>query len=404
MLDFLQELIRQQIESLNDQVRFVFIQPAYTAQNTLLTMFLNEPNCVYAAMHGEFIGLVELQQNLDRALAQQIPSAEWSDIRILLINDTDLIQDSALETVLERLLPHKDLRVLLLGRGIPEFVFTNTALQPHLHVIPHEPALMFPDYMTGRSDKTLLEVRALGRGHVLLKGKPVTNWDGELPHDLFFFLVDRGMTTRAQIFETFWPDLPPNEATNVFHVTKRKINEVLGVDLTQYTGGFYRIAPEIELMYDVSLFTEMLQGAAVEQKAASQKLLSHAIWLYRGEFLGSVQSPTLAWAQRRRTELSQQYGEALMQYGKMLEAAGDSHAALGLYIRSSAYNPQREDLAGLIMGLYRDMGMHADALATYDRIEKNIADTLGISPAQWLQDMAANIRTQAKTVSTPITK
>lgn len=400
MLDFLQELIRQQIESLNDEVRFVFVQPAYTAQHALLTLFLNERNSVYANVQDENVGLEALQQILDEALL----GSAWSDTRILIINDTDHIQDLALETVLTGFLQFVDLRVLLLGRSIPEFVLTNKVIQPHIAVFPQEPSLMFPDYTVERGSNTLLEVRALGRGHVLLNGKPITDWDGELPHDLFFFLVDKGMTTRAQIFETFWPDLPPNEATNVFHVTKRKINEVLGVDLTQYTGGFYRIAPEIELMYDVSLFSEMLQQSAVEQKSASQDLLRRAIWLYRGEFLGSVQSPTLAWAQRRRSELAQQYGEALMQYAKIIEAAGDARAALGLYIRASAYNRQREDLAGLIMSLYRDLGMHQSALDTYDRIEKDIADTLSISPAQWLQDLAANIRTAAKTVGTPISK
>lgn len=93
-----------------------------------------------------------------------------------------------------------------------------------------------------------------------------------------------------------------------------------------------------------------------------------------------------------------------MQYAKILEAAGDARTALGLYIGASAYNRQREDLAGLIMGLYRDLGMHQSALDTYARIEKDIADTLSISPAQWLQDLAANIRTTAKIVGTPISK
>ena len=40
------------------------------------------------------------------------------------------------------------------------------------------------------------------------------------------------MVTRDEIFETFWPGLPTKEATNVFHVTKRKISERLGYELT----------------------------------------------------------------------------------------------------------------------------------------------------------------------------
>ncbi|MCA0453236.1 MAG: bacterial transcriptional activator domain-containing protein [Chloroflexi bacterium] len=403
MLDFLQELIRQQIESLSDTVRFVFIQPAYNAQSPLLKLFLNEPKSIYVSFAADVVGLEALQEGLNLALAEQLPASQWSDIRILIIDQIDLIQDEALETVLSDLVQYPNLRVLMLGRAIPAFVTGDTSLRSYIQVIPHESTLMFADYMAVKGGNVLLEVRALGRGHVLLNGKPITDWDGELPHDLFFFLVDKGMTTRDQIFETFWPDLPQNEATNVFHVTKRKINEVLGVDLTQYAAGFYRIAPEIDLLYDVSLFTGMLQQAAVESKAAAQKFLKHAIWLYRGEFLGSAQSPTLAWADRRRVELGQQYGEALMQQGRIFDAAGKQPEALGYYIRASVYNRQREDLAGLIMGIYRDLGMPHDALATYERVEKEIANTLGISPAQWLQDLAVNIRTTAK-IETPAPK
>ena len=42
--------------------------------------------------------------------------------------------------------------------------------------------------------------------------------------------------TRADIFKEFWPGLPIKSATNVFHVTKRKIGERLGCDLTSYAG------------------------------------------------------------------------------------------------------------------------------------------------------------------------
>ena len=41
------------------------------------------------------------------------------------------------------------------------------------------------------------------------------------------------MATRDDIFNTFWPSLSIKEATNVFHVTKRKVNEILGFE-TRY--------------------------------------------------------------------------------------------------------------------------------------------------------------------------
>lgn len=64
--------------------------------------------------------------------------------------------------------------------------------------------------------KPQLEVYSFGRGYVLVNGEPITNWDGALPRNLFFYFIDNPLLTRDQIFETFWPDLPIKEATNVF--------------------------------------------------------------------------------------------------------------------------------------------------------------------------------------------
>lgn len=404
MLDFLHELIRQQIEAFTEGIRFVFVQPAYVPQHELLLMFLKEPNCLYVRLEGHNIDDVILDQTVQQSLGEQFPNGKWENVRILILDECDRAQDQALETLLSSLMPIESLRILLLSRNIPDFVLNNTRLHPYIAVVPNDATLMFPDYTVKQSRSNLLEVRALGRGHVLLNGKPVTDWDGELPHDLFFFLVDKGMTTRAQIFETFWPDLPLHEATNVFHVTKRKINEVLGIDLTQYAGGFYRIRSDIDLSYDVSLFGEMIQRSAVEQTQTSQWLLMRAIWLYKGDFLSSIQAQGQLWVSQRRHELNQQYSDALFAQAKLLEKSGDISAALGLYIRASTINRQREDLAGTIMRLYRDLGMYQDALDTYNRIETDILESVGISPARWLQDLAANIATQAKTAPSHITK
>ncbi len=397
MVDFLYELIRQQIALLDSSIKFVFIQPAYLPQHTVLEMFLQEPACMYVHVDGTDLHYSALQQVLETSFNEQFPNSKWSDVRLLILDESDRVQLDSLERLLTDLLPLANLRVLLLSRLIPDFVRTNDAIRSQTSIVPIDTSLMFPDYIASANEKKLLEVRALGGGHVLLNGRPVTEWDGELPRNLFFYLIDKGMATRSQIFDIFWPGLSAHEATNVFHVTKRKINEILGLDLTQYSGGFYRIASGINLIYDVSLFKDLIQRSAIETKIAAQDLLTRAIWLYKGDFLIGIDAQTNPWVQNRRHELSQLYGESLFTQGKLAEQAGNVDVALGLFVRASALNRQREDLAGLIMGIYRKLGMFEDALKTYERIETDIADTLGISPAQWLQDLAANIRTEAKT-------
>lgn len=400
MIDSLYELIRQQIAALDSHVKLVFIQPAYFPQHAVLGMFLQEPACLYVRLNDDGMEYSTAQSLLQSALAEQVSSGSWSDVRLLILDECDRIQLADFEKLLTELLSHEKLRILLLSRLIPGFVRTNTAIRSHTTIIPTHAGLMFPDYIVSANDPKLLEVRALGGGHVLLNGRPITNWDGDLPLNLFFYLIDKGMTTRSQIFEAFWPDLPVHEATNVFHVTKRKINEILGLNLTVFSGGFYRIASGINLVYDVFLFKDLLQRSAIESQNAAQELLSRAIWLYKGDFLIGIDAKVNPWIESRRHEMSQLYGEALFTQAKLTEQDGDIQTALGLFIRASALNRQREDLAGIIMTLYRKLGMFADALNTYERIETDIAETLGISPAQWLQDLAANIRTEARTALT----
>jgi DNA-binding SARP family transcriptional activator len=402
MLDFLHELIRKQISSLDSNTKFVFIQPAYLPQHAILEMFLQEPACLYVCFEDSAVTQSTIHDRLQQYLNQQFPQGSWSDVRLLILDECDRANLAELENMLSGFLDLPEMRILLLSRLVPDFIRTNPAISAHTHIVPIDSRLMFPDYIEAHQ-KTLLEVRALGSGHVFLNGKPITDWDGELPRNLFFYLIDRGMATRPQIFDAFWPDLPIHEATNVFHVTKRKINEILDLDLTQYSGGFYRIAPNIELVYDVSLFKDLMQRSAVETNNAAYELLERAIWLYKGDFLSGIDSQTNTWVNSRRHELIQLYGESLFTQGKLIEQSGDIPVALGLFIRASALNRQREDLAGIIMDLYRKLGLYEDALKTYERIEADISDTLGISPAQWLQDLAANVRAEAKT-TLPSTK
>ena len=107
-----------------------------------------------------------------------------------------------------------------------------------------------------------LEIYALGRGYAFVNGQEITNWDGALPRNLFFYFVDHPLVTRDEIFATFWPKLSVKEATNVFHVTKRKISERISgkvggsksYELTQYQAGFYMPSEKVVRHYDVADF------------------------------------------------------------------------------------------------------------------------------------------------------
>lgn len=393
MTDLLQELAAHQLENLNPSSRLVIVHPNYTHQHRLLSIVFNDHSSVYVRCDGSQLTEEQLRRQLDEALSQQ--KADLNRAAVTVVDEADRAAPEALESFVSDLLNRSQGRVMLVTRRMPLFIYRQPEIRAQTAIVPVDKALMLPDYVGQASDRALLEVRALGSGRVLLNGRSVDNWDGTLPRALFFYLVDRGMTTRSQIFETFWPNLPTREATNVFHVTKRKISEVLGVDLTVYWSGFYRIAPNIDLQYDAAQFNEMLQESAVAEPEEATRLLAYAASLYQGEFLNSID---MEWAERRRQEMTQNYGEALIGLGKLKEQAGRPEEALGLYVRASATNPQREDLARSIMLLYRQLEMPEDAIATYRRLETELENTLGVSPARNLQELLAEIQAEVEHV------
>lgn len=386
-----QELAIEQFEALEPDAKLIILQPNFVQQHTALGAILREPDSVYVRLDGNNLSAEEVHRLIEQSCASQ--AGGLASVSTLVLDEFDRVDPASLETYLPELIfKHMNGRVVLVGRQVPKVALDDERLRSHTRFIPAERTLMLWDYARHNAEgKTLLEVRALGAGRVQLNGKPVDSWDGVLPRSLFFYLVDRGMTTRSDIFETFWPNLSTREATNVFHVTKRKISEVLGIDLTVYWSGFYHIAPEIELSYDAALFNEAVQESAVVSTDEAVVLLRRALALYRGDFLRSIEMP---WVQRRREELRQTYGEALVALARSTERQGEMHRALGFYLRAATTNRQREDLAHHIMRLYRTLGMHQDALLVYDRLEQQLKNSLGVTPGPTLQGLAETIRAE----------
>lgn len=390
MVDLARALLEQQVRNLNPDTRVIIAHPNWSAPHILLHMFLDEARTAYIRFDDTNFEVRELQSALRQSIQNQVGEG-FSATRYVILDECDRLSPEILEHLLVSLLGDSDdLRVVVFSRFFPDVVRKNGHLRSVAQLLPVESHLMLHDYLHWESPNMLLEVRALGAGQVLVNGRPIVIWDGELPRNLFFYLVDRGMTTRNQIFEAFWPDLSVKEATNVFHVTKRKISEILGVDLTSYWSGYYRISPDIDLSYDVALFSELAQESAVASDPRALQLLREAIWLHNGRFLATLSH--IHWVAERQTELSQVYAEVLASLGKLLELSGHEYEALFCYTRALSTNRHREDLAGSIMRLYESKGMYNDALAIYNTVEQEIETLLNISPAGWLQDLARKIK------------
>ncbi len=286
-------------------------------------------------------------------------------------------------------------QVVVSGRQLPIALLEHPQLQGRVALLPVDNRRLMVDYAHPEPGKTFLEVRAFGQGHVLVNGRLIEQWEGQLPRTLFFFFVDRAMVTRDEIFKVFWPKMPVREATNVFHVTKRKVSEILRASLTAYMSGFYRIAPEIDLHYDVVNFQESIQEAAVTEDLAEQEELYRvAIDLYREEFLSSVDTD---WAARRRDEMRSAYTDALIGLGRIYERKEAPQHALGMFLRASSVAPAREDLTRSIMRLYGQLGRPDLALEAYGRLKDMLKRTLNVLPDPQTDQVMQQIREQDNT-------
>lgn len=390
MENIYQHLVEQQISELAAPI--VIIHPNYRDQRAVLWALMDLPRTVYHRFDGNGLTLQEAQAQLDTSIANQA-NGDLSTMTTLVLDECDNIEPDALDTFIATLhaahLTAADKRLVLVARVVPRFIWHNVEQRQISAMIPVDNELMLCDYVRSADAPALLEVHAFGEGRVLLNGTEITQWDGHLPRALFFYVVDRGMTTRNDIFEIFWPNLPVREATNVFHVTKRKVNEVLGIDLTAYWSGYYRISPDIELVYDAMNFSRLVQEASVENADRAREMLTRAASLYKGEFLRSLDTP---WVAERRNALLQTYGEALVSLAHLSRGSGEAERALGLYLRSALTNPQREDLVEHIMRLYDELEMFDDALTAYARLADELQQTLDTTPAPQVRQLAEEIR------------
>jgi DNA-binding SARP family transcriptional activator len=231
-----------------------------------------------------------------------------------------------------------------------------------------------------------LEVYALvGGARVMIDGRPITAWEGSLPRNLFYFFIDKPMVTRSEVFESFWPNLGIKEATNVFHVTKRKISEKLGYDLTNYENGYYSPHERLSRYYDVALFEKQVEYAlkAKDPKVAEEHWLE-AVRYYKSQFLKEVD---MEWALERRIQLRNTYTQALMSLAKISLEHNDLEAARAYLIRATGEKPEREDTQRLLMQTLADMGRHDEIHAHYKFFTDMLHQRLNISPSQETQEL-----------------
>lgn len=233
--------------------------------------------------------------------------------------------------------------------------------------------------------KPQIEIYAFGKPRTLVNGQEVAQWDGMLPKLLFYYLADHRLATRDQVFQDFWPKVSTKDATDIFHVTKHKVTEVLGrplggrpLEFTQYTQGFYLPSTLYVRHYDVAQFEDAVkQAMSAETMAATKELAQVALNLYKGPFLEGLTAP---WIIERREALARLYGEAQVMMGRVYCAAGQASEAAASYTEALKMLPMREDIQRELIRCYIQLGDLASAHKQLAAIEDKAYRKMGVNP------------------------
>lgn len=318
------------------------------------------------------------------ALAQALASdlAELEQEHFLLVLDEFDRADEVdeVQTFFEYLLHFlpEQAHVLVNSRTLPRLPWVALVAKSEAVVLRDAELLNTGFYAIDYTETPNVEVYALGSGYVIVNGQHVSTWEGHLPRLLFFFALDRPMVTRAEICQSFWPELPIDQAVNVFHVTKRRLHKALDFDVLEHESGHYRVNSALNLHYDILEFVSSLVEARNAEPADAALHWQHAIDIYRGDYL---QGHTDPWLTSRREDFRAGYLEALTNLAAIRDAEGASEVALGLYLRAVSVAANREDLHREVIRLYGNLGRRSEAVEHYQQLEQDLRDRYGIEPS-----------------------
>jgi DNA-binding SARP family transcriptional activator len=416
MSTYVEQVARTSIDEFERELRdkpLVLIYPRHRARSAFVAMFLQhyQHNILYYSLGVDDVSLTGWLQNMvdddvfpagfgtqtraaikSRATPEDLAAAFGADLFtlrsepfMLLLDMFDHLNMDPRADRFFRALPAQmpsHAQIVISARLLDLQPWNDLMHQGQAGVVGNRSAL--GDGIYGEAPELgQLEVYALSGGHVYIDGRPVTSWDGSLPRYLFYYFVDHPMVTRDEIFAVFWPKMSVKEATNVFHVTKRKISERLGYELTNYSGGFYIPSPRLSVHYDARLFENSVR-TAIEEEGNAHANWYRAVQLYRSDYLPHVKTP---WVQARREELKHMYAQALIGLGRYHRALEEMDTALGYLLRALREKPDWEDVHQDVMMIYFQTGRIDDAVEQYRQLERTLTKMFGIRPTRDTQHL-----------------
>ncbi|MFS8101121.1 winged helix-turn-helix domain-containing protein [Lentzea alba] len=183
-----------------------------------------------------------------------------------------------------------------------------------------------------------------------------------------------------QLTERVWGDDPPAKPRDALHGYLYRLRQVLGDDAIVRTSGGYTLVGAI---VDLHRFSEFVGAGRYAE----------ALALWRGEPFAGLSSPRL---DSVRDRLVQEKHVAETELAEVALREGRHGEVLAGLIVRAAEHPLDERVAGQLMLALHRSGRSAEALESFERLRRTLADELGTDPGVVLRDLHHRILTEAE--------
>lgn len=207
------------------------------------------------------------------------------------------------------------------------------------------------------------------------------------------------------LIQRLWPREQPADPKKVLQAKLSRLRTALdragpgGRDLLRHTPAGYRLALEPGVL-DAHRFREAVgQARRMTTSTEKVKLLTSALELWRGDPFGDAAEEI--WLGPVLTALHGVRGDALEELVQTLVEAGDPQRALRWANEALRDYPTREGLVGSVMTALYQAGRQREALETFDRLRRHLADELGVDPTPRLRELHGRILRQDPVLMAP---
>jgi DNA-binding SARP family transcriptional activator len=233
-----------------------------------------------------------------------------------------------------------------------------------------------------------VSVHLLGPMSAVIDDVPVDEWASARIRSLFGYLLTHRQPwpAREVLMEVFWPESSSKASRNslnvAIHGLRRALKEAKDVPVIIYSGGTYRLHPDVHLWLDVEEFDRLIERGRLHEDAGetdqATAAYEFATGLYRGEFLAD--DPYDDWAALIRERLRLANLDTLGRLSSLHFNAGRYAASASLCRRIIEQDPCREDAYRRLMRCYSRQGQPHLALIQYRACVRTLENELGVEP------------------------